>query len=75
MLHFSVARLMEAVYQKTLIPVNKQILLASNGEPLRPTSRVASYSAGTVSTVMDYLWVKNLLLISLSQHDALKDWL
>ena len=40
---------MEAVFLLTQIPVGKQVLMIANGEPLNPTSRVASYkSAGTV---------------------------
>ena len=45
----SVSRLMEAVFEATQIPANKQVLLIANGEPLNPSSRVGSYkSAGTV---------------------------
>ena len=50
----SVSKLMEAISIMTQIPVNKQVLLIANGEPLNPSSRVGSYkSAGTVS--IDYL--------------------
>ena len=41
---------METAAEVTQIPVNKQVLLIANGEPLNPSSRVGSYkSAGTVS--------------------------
>ncbi|XP_065069934.1 RB1-inducible coiled-coil protein 1-like isoform X2 [Rhopilema esculentum] len=57
----SVGKLMEAVFLLTQIPVGKQVLMIANGEPLNPTSRVASYKSAGTETNPIFLFSKSAI--------------
>jgi len=57
----SVSRLMEAVFEATQIPANKQVLLIANGEPLNPSSRVGSYKSAGTETNPIFLFSKSAI--------------
>ena len=61
----SVSMLQAMIEKMCRIAKDKQVLLISGGENLNPSSRVCSYSAGTVSTVTFSLSVCTALLRSI----------
>ena len=61
----SVSMLQAMIEKMCRIAKDKQVLLISGGENLNPSSRVCSYSAGTVSTVAVSLSVCTALLLSI----------
>eukprot|EP00794_Sanderia_malayensis_P007702 gene7702-8539_t len=57
----SVSKLMEAIAMVTQIPVSKQVLLATNGDPLNPVSRVGSYKSAGTETNPIFLFSKSAI--------------
>lgn len=54
----SVSALKEAIYDKTRIPEDKQVLLINGGEALAPSSRVCAHSAAGTDTSPIFLFNK-----------------